>query len=90
MHKGATASAVDDMRATMGAFPPGQSPWTSHLLSCTLRPVEFTDELGSSSYSEPNFSFGAPDENELSIAASEGGPSDVEDLAGLQPTGAVA
>lgn len=90
MYKAATASAVDGMRETMGVFTPGQSPWTFHSLSRTLSPVEFTDELGSSFMASIISHLGAPGENELSIAATEGGPSDAEDLAGLLPTGVIS
>lgn len=40
------------------------------------------DEFDGSSFGEPNFSFRAPDEDELLIAALEGGlmPSDAEDI----------
>lgn len=54
--------------------------------------VEFLDELGSSPEGELNISFRACEEGELSIAASEGGlmPSEVEDSAGLPPSGVLA
>lgn len=87
MHKATTASAEGDMRATIGAFPPGQSLWTSCSLPCTFCLVDFVNELGSLSYGKLNFSFRALYEDELLIAASVGGlmPYDAEDSAGLPP-----
>lgn len=66
MHKAAAARAEDDMRATMGVFPPGHSPWASHSLSYMLHPLDLMEELCGLSSVEPNFSFGASDEDELS------------------------
>lgn len=60
------------MRAT-GVFPLSQSQQASRFSSCTLRPLDFLDDFGCVSNGAPDFSFGAPDEDELSIAALEGG-----------------
>lgn len=80
------------MRTTTRVFLPGQFPQASSSSSRTLRSVELPDEFDIASHNATDFSFGAPDEDELSIAASEGGlmPSDKEDLAGIPPSGAVA
>lgn len=45
IHKSTSASTEGNMRATTGAFPPGQSPRTSRSSSCLLRPVELPDEF---------------------------------------------
>lgn len=78
------------MRATTRVFPPGQSP--QGFLSRMLHSGELPDEFDIASHDAPDFSFRALDEDELSTAASEGGPvpSDMEDSTGLPPLGAVA
>lgn len=53
----------------MGAFPLGKSPQTSHSSSYTLHLVEFPDEFDGASHDAAEFSYGAPDEDELSITA---------------------
>lgn len=79
MHKAPVTSAEGDARAT-GAFPPSQSPLASRSSSCTLCLVEHPDDFDGASYDTPDFSLGAPDEDKLSIAASEDGlmPSDTQ------------
>lgn len=85
MHKVTASSAEGDMRITIGYFALSKSPRISLSSFCTLHLVEVLDELGGLSHCVPNFSFRAPDEDKLSIAALEGGlmPSNAEDLAGL-------
>lgn len=71
---------------------PGMSSQTSHSPASSVPPVEFLDELGVSSTGELNFSFGAQEENKVSLAAIGGRltPSDVEDTAGLPALGVPA
>lgn len=57
----------------MEVFLLGISPKVSYSSACSLLPVEFTDELGSSPQGKFNFSFWARKVDELSISASEGG-----------------
>lgn len=54
--------------------------------------MEFPDEFGVALHDAADFSFGVPDEDELSITASVDGlmPSDSEDSPGLSNLGAVA
>ncbi len=72
------ASALGDLRVTVRAFPPGQSPQTFHSSrsSCSVR-------LPGDS------AFGVPIEDQMSIAASGDGQSssEDEDSAGLPPRG---
>lgn len=90
----AAASAVGDMGTTMGVFQLDQSPWAFHSSSRSLHAVEFLDELAVRLVTNliSHLGLGAPDEDELSIVASEGGlmPSGTEDSAGLPTSGAVA
>lgn len=74
-------------RVSTGIIPAGLP-----FLSTPVSLAEFLDELGSSPEGELNISFGACEEGELSIAASEGGrmPSEVEDSAGLPPSSMLA
>ncbi len=72
----------------MRASPSSASPWASHS-SCTSHPLVFLDEhAGFSDRAGPSISFGAPADNRMSIAASEGelGSGD-DDLAALPPSG---
>lgn len=87
------ASDQGEVRNTVQVFSPSDSLRTS----CTLHPVKFPSEfdvasLNVASYGVHKILFRASDEDELSIAASEGGfmPSDMEDSAGLPPSGVVA
>lgn len=88
MHKAVVASTEGDIRSTMGGFPPSQSPRhpIPHHAHCAR--VEFLDEIGGSSQGEPNFSFGALDDDKLLIAVSESWLmlSNAEDSAELPPS----
>lgn len=90
MHKAAPASAEGDITAT-GVFSQGQSPQALPFFILHVASVEFPDEFDMASYDVHGISFGASDEDELSIAASEDRlmPSDTEDSAGLPPSGVV-
>lgn len=89
MHKALATNNQGDLRATTGAF---LTPTYLPFLILLLRPVEFPDEFNVVLHDAAEFSFGAPDEDELSIATSGDGlmPSNAEDSAGLPPSGAVA
>lgn len=78
------ASTEADLGMTMEAFPPGESPQASHSLARFFRLAKFPDEFDGSREGELNFSFGAREDDEFSIATLEGGlmPSDSEDSAG--------
>ncbi|KAG1936377.1 hypothetical protein F2P79_018715 [Pimephales promelas] len=65
MHKATASSAQGDLTATVGNFPLGKSPQSSHFSSCTLCLVEFPDEFDIASHAA-EFSDG----DELSITAS--------------------
>ncbi len=85
------AHGQGDLRITVRASPSSASPWASHS-SCTSHPLVFLDEhAGFSDRAGPSISFGAPADNRMSIAASEGelGSGD-DDLAALPPSGRVA
>lgn len=64
--------------------PPGTSSRTSHSPSRSVSPVEFPGGFGSLPQGELDFSFWAPEGDEVSIAAWEGGLllSDTEDSTG--------
>ncbi len=83
-----SASALGDLRVTVRAFPPGQSPRTFHSSrsSCSVRLP------GDSAVPSHGVSFGAPLEDQMSIAASGDGQSSSEDenSAGLPPSGVKA
>lgn len=68
---------------------PLQFPWDSHSSVHSCPPDEFLDEFGGSPQGELNFSFGAGEEYELSIAALEGGlaPLEAEDSPEPPPSG---
>ncbi len=63
-----SASALGDLRVTVRASPPGQFPLTSHSSrsSCSVR---LPGDSAVPSYSVPSVSFGAPIEDQMSIAA---------------------
>ncbi len=65
-------------------------PWASLSSHALCLPVELPDEFESLSLGEFNLSFRVGDQDELSIAASEGGlePSEADDSAEPAPTGA--
>lgn len=85
------ASTLGDPRVTVRAFPPGQSPRTSHSSrsSCSVR---LPGDSAVPSHGVPSVSFGAPIEDQMSIAASGDGQSssEDEDSAGLPPSGVAA
>ncbi len=86
-----SAHGQGDLRMTVRASPSSASPWNSHSSSASHHLV-FLDELtGSSDRAEPYISFGAPADDGMSIAASEGelGSGD-DDSAALPPPGSVA
>ncbi len=89
--RGPPASALGDLRVTVRASPSGQSPQTSHSShsSCS---VQLPGDFAEPSHGVPSISFGAPIEDQMSIAASGDGLSSSEDkdLAGLPPLGVVA
>ncbi len=86
-----SASALGDLRVTVRAFPPGQSPRTFHSSrsSCS---VQLPGDSAVPSHGLPSVSFGAPIEDQMLIAASGDGQSssEDEDLVGLPPTGVAA
>ena len=80
-----------DLRITVRASPPRQSPWAPHA-SQALPPLEPSKERAGPSHGRPAVSFGAPPDDQMSIAASEGElqSSGDEDSAALPPSGSVA
>ncbi len=86
-----SASALGDLRVTVRAFPPGQSPRTFHSSrsSCSVR---LPGDSAVPSHGVPSVSFGAPIEDQMSIAASVDGQSssEDEDSAKLHPSGVAA
>ncbi len=86
-----SASALGNLRVTVRAFPPGQSPRTFHSSrrSCSVR---LPGDSAVPSLGVPSISFGVPIEDQMSIAASGDGQSssEDEDSAGLPPSGVVA
>ncbi len=83
-----SASALGDLRVTVRAFPPGQSPRTFHSSrsSCS---VWLPGDSAVPSHGVPSVSFGAPIEDQMSIVASGDGQSssENEDSAVLPPSG---
>ncbi len=73
-----SASALGDLRVTVRAFPPGQSPQTFHSSrsSCS---VWLPGDSAVPSHGVPSVSFGALIEDQMSIAASGDGQSSSED-----------
>lgn len=61
-------------------------------ISCSVPRVEFPDEFGGSPSDKLNFSFGAREEDVVSLTASEDGlmPSDADDSSVLPPSGVTA
>ncbi len=84
-----SASALGDLRVTVRAFPPDQSPRTFHSSrsSCSVR---LPGDSAVPSHGVSSVSFGAPIEDQMSITASGDGQSssEDEDSAGLPPSGA--
>ncbi len=73
-----STSALGDLRVTVRAVPPGQSPRTFHSSrsSCSVR---HPGDSAVPSYGVPSVSFGAPIEDQMSIAAPGDGQSSSED-----------
>lgn len=84
--RGPPAGALDDLRVTVRASLPDPSPRTSHssLSDC---PVRFLSDLSELSCGGFRISFGAPQEDQMSIRTSGDGlsSSEDEDSAGLPP-----
>ncbi len=78
MSREPSASALGDLRVTVRAFLPGQSPRTFHSSrsSCS---VWLPGDSAVPSHGVPSVSFGAPIEDQRSIAASGDGQSSSED-----------
>ncbi len=88
-----SGSGTGGLRVTVMANPPVNQPLGDHRSSCTPQPVELPKERAwPSARSIPAVSFGAPLDERMSIAASEGEPelSIEEDPAALPPSGIVA
>ena len=69
-----SGSSAADLRVTVSALPPGNQPAGNPHSSRAPQPVELPLERGGpSSRCAPPVSFGAPRDDEMSIAASEGG-----------------
>lgn len=82
-------NAQSDLWIVVQALPLGQSPRAS-CSSHTSRAVEFPDRSVGPSHGGPSVSFGAPVEDQMSIAASGGlESSGDEDSAALPPSGRV-
>jgi hypothetical protein len=80
-----------DLRITVRASPPSQTPRAPHA-SQALLPLESLSERLGPSPERPSVSFGAPPDDQMSIAASEGElqSSGDDDSAALPPSGRVA
>ncbi len=91
MSREPSASALGDLRVTVRAFPPGQSPRTFHS-SCSSCSVRLPGDSAVPSHGVPSVSFGALIEDQMSIAASGDGQSssEDEDSAWLPPSGVAA
>ncbi len=69
----AASGDTGDLRITVSAFPSGNQPPRNPHSSCTPQPAELTEERGGPSQRcAPSVSFGAPLDDRMSIAASEG------------------
>ncbi|ROL47169.1 hypothetical protein DPX16_18967 [Anabarilius grahami] len=69
----ASGSGSGDLRITVSALPLGNQPPRNPHSSCTSQPVELPGESsGPSQRCAPSVSFGAPPDDRMSIAASEG------------------
>ncbi len=82
-----------DLRITVSAFPSGNQPPRNPHSSCTPQPAELLEERGGPSQRcAPSVSFGAPLDDRMSIAASEGESDFAGDDASAQlpPSGTVA
>ncbi|KAL0199848.1 hypothetical protein M9458_003035, partial [Cirrhinus mrigala] len=90
--EGVVVVAEGDLGTPMEDNPPGTSSWTSHSPERPVPPVEFPGGFDCLPQGGLDFSFGAPEVDEVSIAASEGGLSlsDGEGSTGLPPSVFVA
>ncbi len=89
----AASGDTGDLRITVSAFPSGYQPPRNPHSSCTPQPAELPEERGGPSQRcAPSVSFGAPLDDRMSIAASEGESDFSGDDASAQlpPSGAVA
>ncbi len=69
----AASGDTGDLRITVSAFPSGNQPPRNPHSSCTPQPAELPEERGGPSQRcAPSVSFGAPLDDRMSIAASEG------------------
>ncbi len=89
--RGSPADALEDLRVTVRASPPGTPPRTSYS-SRSEHPVRFPGDFAGLSHGAPSISFGAPSVDRMSIAASGDGFTSSEDegAVGLPPSGVVA
>ncbi len=89
--KPTSVNNLGDLRVTVRNTQPSQSPRTPHS-SMTLQPVELPRVRADLSCAVPVVTFGAPPEDQMSIAASEGErmSSGDEDSAALPPSGVAA
>ncbi len=89
----AASGDTGDLRITVSAFPSGNQPPRNPHSSCTPQPAELPEERGGPSQRcAPYVSFGAPLDDRMSIAASEGESDFAGDDASAQlpPSGTVA
>ncbi len=89
----AASGDTGDLRITVSAFPSGNQPPRKPHSSCTPQPAELPEERGGPSQRcAPSVSFGAPLDDRMSIAASEGESDFAGDDASAQlsPSGTVA
>ncbi len=89
----AASGSTGDLRITVSALPSGNQPPRNPHSSCTPQPVELPGERGGPSQRcAPSVSFGAPPDDRMSIAASEGESDFSGDDASVQlpPSGTVA
>ncbi len=89
----AASGDTGDLRITVSAFPSGNQPPRNPHSSCTPQPAELPEERGGPSQRcAPSVSFGAPLDDRMSIAASEGESDFAGDDASAQlpPSGTVA
>ncbi len=89
----AASGDTGDLRITVSAFPSGNQPPRKPHSSCTPQPAELPEERGGPSQRcAPSVSFGAPLDDRMSIATSEGESDFAGDDASAQlsPSGTVA
>ncbi len=83
----AASGDTGDLRITVSAFPSGNQPPRNPHSSCTPQPAELPEERGGPSQRcAPPVSFGAPLDDRMSIAASEGESDFAGDDASAQVT----